>query len=570
MSVFHHTFKFSTNEHGWVEQFFRESPSWDAALTAGLALAQARYSILGAGVTLWQVRITLPGYPRAWATGGLVGQTLPVPAMLPQVGAEISLSGGVSPTRTRSYFLRGLPQGAILNPLGPSRWAPAWSTAILVWLKMLTQGWLMRIRSPVGGALPLLGLGQFATDERDLYGDPLDPEDPPPGYSYVVAGTQGGQVPRVDTVHISGPVMAPNVKSVRDSVIGEQDVTAILGAQVVWAGDFAGGAYQNGGMLQPIRYSYVPITSAFLRRQGSRKVGPPTSPVPPPPPAAMQVVPGVPLPAPPVPLPIGPAAAPLPPVPPPYTTLQTARDLVALVYTSYVSSTNPAGDLVAIAPVVSQPLLFGPTPDPSMFLVLISGFDRMRSDNLTQLWATIGTQIGVADPLTPQVAQAIRENTPDGCGLLLAGDSMGGTSCQWMLNPLTNIGNRRVLNIVTFGSPNLVLINEAGIRVQNFANPLDPVPYLSPLGYWSWLRLYALIPLLGTGEILNFFANLGGASGHEYLDPFPLPDAMYTQHTQYDKVEALRRWNAMGFLDPNSGSAPLVIGPITRFPPTPP
>jgi hypothetical protein len=570
MPVFHLTFKFSTSQHGWVEQLYLSSQSFQSALNAGVALAQARYSILGAGVTLWQVRVTQPGYPRAYATSGLLGQTLATPAMIPQTGAEIALQGGVSPTRSRSYFLRGLPQGAILNPLGPSRWAPQWSAAILRWLNLLTQGWLMKIRDPVGGQMPLDGLALFAIEDRDFYGDPLNPTDPMPGTTFVVAQTSGAVVPVTEFAHVSQVALAPNLVAAREGVIGERLMVSNQGRQVIFSGDFGAASYHSGGVLQPVSYSYVPISSVFLKRQGSRKVGPPTSTIPPPAPLPTQLVGVIAPPAAPVPPVFASGGAPAPPPPPPYTTIQTARDLVALLYESYVSESNPEGDLVAIAQVVTPNALLPvnwPTP---IYLVLISGFDRMRADSLIQEFALIGTQIGVGDPLTSFVATTIRQYTPDGCGLIFVGDSMGGTQCEWMLSWTTNLGSRRVLNIVTYGAPVVTVLNSSGINICRFANPLDPVPYLSPLGYWAWVRFYTAYFTLGASVLVELLNSLRNPYNYNYLDPEPIGADPYRQHTEYDRVLALGGWNALGYPDPGRTSPPLVIGQILRFPPTPP
>jgi len=572
MSAYHATLYFTTETHSWVEAFWRLDYSFQTALAAARALASARYTILGKGCSLYRVRVTTPEQPRAVASAPVSGVPQSTTTEDAHLGVYVRLEGGSEGRHRRPYFLRGLPVGAVTGTTGPATWSPAWSTAGNAWLAMLTLGWFLQVELPLGPEIEIQGLALFGVADTDLFGNPLEPEDPPLGTPYVQAQLALGLPPGATKVLVRGAVGNPPLREVKRAINGSKKILSQDGGNIIWSGDLGPGEYVGGGLAQPQMIGYVPITRALLDRRGSRKAGPPKT-------ADLisaaqlqTVFPGPPvLTGPPAFLaePVGP---PVPPPPPPTLELRSARDLIRQIYTSYVSPTNPEGDYIQLARVVPGPPGHVFPSDRETYLVMISGLDVHRSDSGQQLLGVIGSFTGVPDPLTPIAAELIRQNTPDDCLLVLAGDSMGGTNCEWLLNPLVNLGRRKVLSITTFGAAAVTVLNVGEVMITRFAAIFDPVPSFSPLGYWAWARLFALYEGIGGAlEIANFWRHFAGAAYHIQVDAPGQPIDFFYRHTHYDINSVLDDYSWAGVYDPSRSLPPLITGPVQRFnPPLPP
>lgn len=552
MAVYHVSLYFATRDHGWREQFYRAEGSFALALAQGLSLAAQRYSILGAGVSLYRVRVTQPGVPHAYASADVRGTTIPVLAMSALVGAQLRLHGGTEGIHQRTYFLRGLPKDALVLGSGPVRFAGTYAGAIAAWLGLLSRSWLMQVTLNAGPECPVVGITQMAEVDRDIYGEPLDVSDPPEGATYVFAQLQWSPPEMADTVHIRGARVSPNVRVYRHAVNGRFKVASLLESGVCWYGTLEGGLYQGGGLAQASYTGYVPITKVQLRGYGSRHCGPPAEALSPVGLFAAQAA----GPRPPQGLsPVTPGEMPNPPAPV-VSTVRTARDLAQLIFAGYGPGDPPAGLGLGVAQVVNA--------ESDTYLVVMTGVDSSSSQT-PQNWANaLASGIGLPDSYTDQAIEFIRENTPNGCSLILAGHSLGGITAEWVRSKVRSLGGRQVLQITSFGAAAITIFRHPPTRIRRFAVQGDPVPYLSPIGFWAWPNI---ISALIEGPATNSWLGLvipGGPYFHVLITAEDTPFTPIARHNCYPNLEVLEQYNPYGFLLATPGFEPLELGVMTR------
>jgi hypothetical protein len=563
MPVFHVTHSFANGVHGWVEQWYWQGPSWNAAAGAALALAKTRYSILGAGVTLYRARVTMPGVPRASITMNLSGTTTTVPADPPFVGAEIRLEGGTKGRHRRSYLLRGLPVGSLVNPRGPSRWAGPIASAAQVWLaQLLSGGWRMDVRHYESPRYRVLGIYPLAVPGSDYNlpdGGPLGPS--PWESAVLVTLPEMPEIPSVDSA-VTGPAL------VRIGLAKWSDLAAVAQTPVNGEWEIAGGVlgglqyigsaptvgqYCGGGYAQVRQHGYLPITSALLTRQGTRHCGPVA--VGAPPSGAVLTATGVGLPvaksvpsttastplpitqfggeitpkvsAPPV---VPPVVVPPPPPMPPVT-LITALDVGVYILTQMTfSGIGPNYTPIGIAQVVNL--------ENTWWVGLAGYYPTEGSDTGVVAAFTAGLQ--VMNTYYRTVRDLIRNSLPGNAKLILNGFSLGGMTCENVANDF--FIRDRYISVVTYGSP-ITGIEFSFKPIVRFATFQDMVPSFTPLGLASWL--------LGQPSYT-------GIPVDSRFPTFP------QNHTRFTLNPGLGAYDCWGL--PPSGRPPFVLGPLSRYP----
>lgn len=562
MGIYHVRLSFATAEHGWVEQFYRRDVSFQAALAAGVDLAIRRYSILGAGVTLYRVRVTQPGQPRAVATQDVSGVNLPVPIASAYDGAEIRLVAGPGFRNFRSYFLRGLPRGALLNPQGASRWGAIVQVAAERWITSLADGkWCEQCRGYVGEQLPitnLVGILDPSTQPLEEGGGPIGPSI----YATAAMATVEGQLVVPDQVpEVGGPVMVrisrakwDDLGAVAETPInGEFPIIAPVQGTLQYFGfcPFVG-SYAGGGTLQISQPVYLPITSATLTRGGNRKCGP--------------VAPGARLPGQPLaesralfsgfdgalrvvlspiqaarqlaaeitptrstppqyPFPVN------PPFPEPITgTLTNLKE----VLTYLIAKMGHSGSGVNYTPIGIAPIL---NMVDTWWIGLTGVFVTEYSD--TGVLAAVSAGMAILNKYAQVVKGVIDTHIPPTAKLILQGHSLGGITCENLHSIARLIP--RIVTITTFGSPvSSVLFRPR--PMLRFKVATDLVPIMTPLGLAS---------------------DLFNAVNYNVVPVDPLFKDFPGCHTRMDHNPGLLAWDNWG-LEPD-GNPPFVLGDLQRF-----
>lgn len=561
MPAFHSTLYFSQGKDwGWVEQFWRQDSDLASALAAAKDLAQARYRILGAGVSLYRVRVSQDGILRCSVAAPITGKTLSDPAMSATQAMEVRLQSPGRPARWRNYPLRGLPRNGVQRVGNVWRWSPSLQGAGPAWLDLLVQdGWCLRVEENVGPEFPLTGLDQAAYQENDTFGDPLNQADPPDSGGFLVAAVDGLLPAGGTQVKIRGASVRPNLAKSRQAVNGSFPILAQIANRVLFAGSFGGGQYVGGGILQLVRPGLVPIDSVSLGRMVARKCGPPkedfvatglgpAGDAPPPGGSGMSSLP--------------PTARLNPDPPQPGRKIQTARELAALIFEGYAPEPAPEAPLIQIFPVINA--------EEKTYLVCAAGVDNfINPPNLDQWMQAVLSWLGLPDTFSPYLRENIVQATESYAKIILAGHSMGGMSCEWMKTsffPGTKL-NHQVLQIVTFGSASIALTDKNEPFIRRFAVNLDPVPYFSPAGYSNWAIIPVSILSRGVLYMKIFSKNVGKAPGHVYVEvPEDFSSNPIDRHNGYPSYPSLDGYNWNGQPDPDQELPPLILGPGTAAP----
>ena len=202
-----------------------------------VSLARARYSLLGAGVSLYRVRVSAPGNPRSSLTVPVTGLVGPTPAMPACTCVEIRLIGKGSRQHRRPYNLGGLPAGSVVASGHIAEWSPAYQRPARQWLDLLTRGgWRLDVTERTGPTCQMLGISVPDFDRHDIYGGPLADAPPVTDPQYLWVGVEGGIPPFADTARLWGYQVRP--KSPR--------LTRQLGGQQTWPCSLPGAATSWG------------------------------------------------------------------------------------------------------------------------------------------------------------------------------------------------------------------------------------------------------------------------------------------------------------------------------------
>lgn len=566
MPAFHVTLFFTQNEkYGWVEQFWRQDDTPQRAIAASVRLAEARFKLLGAGVSIPRVRVCLDGLPRACASSLVNGRPLSAPAYPPTVGLDIRIQSGGTPGHWRNYCMRGLPLGSILTDGPVTRFGPLVANAAASWLQLLvTDGWQLRIEQSVGPELPIVGITQFSLVDRDIFGDPLNEENPDPATTFCVGAVNGEGIPDAPLVKIRNVKAVPSLAKYRQAINGTHPVAFNAVNAVFWHGTFGGADSMKGGFLQMVKEVCVPIRSASVVRMVSRKVGP-AKELPEIGQNALAALFAAANPAtPPVDF-VGPPA-PFPPPSPPLTTITTARDLAQQIWQGYSPPGPEPVEGIGIAQVAGR--------DRPTYLVLLAGIDNDAGKTAKQWANAFSSGFGLPDTYTSKVRALVKGNTPPGAELIFAGHSFGGMVAQWMNSLFPAIGEgREPINIITFGSP-LLSYGIVGPRPKQFCVRGDLLTYGPPVGNYTWLGLNELAVLYYAGtatERINSLLAYGSIStgtsifGYITVDPGDTPLDPYTRHMCYPNLESLDEYSWNGIKLAETQAQPLVIGPVTRY-----
>lgn len=541
MPIYHATLFFSTQQHGWVEQFYRIDSALDEALEAAQVLALDRYQILGAGALVYKVRVGVVGAPRATATRMITGQTLAVPAMDAHIGAEIRLQAAGSFRCFRSYFLRGLPREGIVNPAGPSRWHPSIWNAAMLWLLRLSDGkWAMRARSLVGRPATLIGLLpvsiQNGGEDPAQFGPPMPSgwpvavwgwTDQDIGWPDLAGAVAGPPEVRISRVRWSDPSAAK-----RSGVNGEFPVMNSFANSLYYLGPLpATGSYSGGGTVQIVTHTYLPIGTARLTRGGHRKAGPPTAvpglvaaaPAGPGTRGSLPTVPRLPLVSlpdlagqlgqtvPPF-TPTGPLVGPVqpPPYPPPISgTLRTARDVLVYIATNLTfSGLGVEYQPLGIAKILNME---------NTWWVGAAGL-YPEGGSSTGKMSAINNAFAGNNQYVIFTRAIIKNNIPDDADLILQGYSLGGMMLENVCAGTQTFP--RVKQLTTFGSP-ITGIGWARAPIVRFAVVNDFVPRMSPAGWFNTLLKDPFYEIIGEQSPHGWFpANHDRMFENTYLDRY--------------------------------------------------
>ncbi len=554
MPIFHVRLSFSWGQNGWVEQFYRQDSTFEAALQAGVVLANRRIPLLAQGVSLYRVRVIMPGLLRGVASADFAHNPGQLPGWSPFVGYDIRLYGAPVGRYSRTYFLRGLPKAYTLPSARPVQFGFGAGTMVGAWLNLLTQGWYMEVEENVGPPWPIYGVQEFADQDRDIYGDPLDQGEPVPGTTSVIASLAYTPPAGAQTVNVTGVRVSPNCPRQRRAVNGRHPVEVLLATGVLWAGDMGGATYVSGGQAQLQQVNYVPVAKWVLRSWGSRKCGPARdvgsrlelleSPVSSPPPIAPPVS---------VPLARRPSA-----IVPVERTIRTARDLVEIIFEGYANPSQPMGAGIGVASVSGLPA--------QTYILFLSGVDNPAGHSAQQWIRAISSAIGGPDPYLQQVIDFIEDNCFPGSNLILSGHSLGGITSEWLAQAQAGLDDILIQNVVTFGSPSVTVRPLAGQSIVRFAVRGDPVTYLSYLQFPNWpLIVLTLIGDVTSQDWLRIVYDRPSPY-HVYVDAFGIDDQAFELHNCYPNLSALDDYGPQGFPLTDPRSVPLAIGPTTRIP----
>ena len=566
---------------GWVEQLWWEGPTTEQALQAALSLAQARYSILSQGVSLYRVSVSQPGIPRSGLSAPVRGAVIagvPMPAVQ---AVEIRLQGPGHPPHRRSYALRGLPQGAVAASGQRVDWSPVYAGPANRWLRLLTQGgWRLLVDEPIGDPCPILGITVADPQSHDIYGGPLvgpirigEPQ-------YLFLSLDGDIPVQVQRARIYGVRVEPNIRRLRNQVLGERDVLALYpeGCYVqgsTWGiNGLSGGRVQfEGDQLHPI--AVYDLVGLVARKCGpppvgaqipvQQVIGSPTSPAP-----LVRVLPrGI----------VGPGFPP----PVPVLEFQTARDIVAEVFEGYTPREGLWEKTIGIAQVYKHPLYD--------WIVFVPGVDTGSFfDNFSDWVTALNSFLAVDDDYSEAVFQLIEDHTPPGARIFYAGHSLGGMTCQWVRKRRNEEPPEGPGNLVTFGSPafaspfvsfwhggRLGKIEEGLFKydlsrnARYFGYRLDPVIWLGPGGFWAQARVLFIAATGGASELIVFLKTLKSPTWQTLLTP---PDGvlpnLFRLHMSYPNSSELDGYNWSGTKDPDRALPPLQTGPVSRYEYIPP
>lgn len=578
MPAYHVTLFFAQPpKWGWREQFWWEGGDQHAALVAGQQLAAARYSILGAGVSLYRVSVAIPAQPRCSSSAPVSGVTTPYLPMPAVAALRVRLLGTGSPPHRRSYVLGGLPAGSIDGAKGVTI-APQIAGPLAAWLALLLRGgWRLLANQPLGPALQVLGITAAADGEdRDIYGAPLVGPAAIGQQQLLWVATAGSPPPVATSARIWGVQVLPKIPRLARQVNGERVLLATWATGFYCQGSTYGIDHLAGGQVVFYSRALVPISSAEPQALVGRKCGPGAHRVDSTPPRASgPVTPFLGA----TPAGVPPLPQPPPPVVPVLNTYQTARDLVVEVFKGYSLIPGSHQKTVGLAQASNQAV--------DTWVVFVPGVDvGSFTDNFSEWVSGLEAWLGVEDRYTAFVEQVLSENVPAGARVFYTGHSLGGMAVQWARANRNEVFRNGAVNLIGFGCPvfaspypsltapvgtlaaifNAFQQSYAPRDARYFGYRLDPCTYLSPGGFWAWLRLLSIMGTLGQGAAVDLMLATTYFPWTDLVTPPAgvLPN-LFRLHMTYPDNPELNLWNWSGASDPGKTLPPLTTGPVQRF-----
>jgi hypothetical protein len=529
----------------WTETYYRVGETLTQSLIALKSLAQARVAILGGGVILTEIRVATDPPTRATRVDGVSPNQSQSPicesanGLLVRFQADPLAMGG---NYWRSSSLRGIPLALFADSEGnPALFDYEWTGVYKTWLQLLCDGsWYLRVSTKEQIWHPVAGVNDFATDDSDVTGEPLDEATLPENAARLIIGlADGAQIPNVDpatnlatTIRLRGASWSGGVWPGGRTINGVYPVLDTLPGAVIVAGKLpSNGTVLPGGFLRQEIVTYVPIARYQIKGISRHRTGGRSSyhkirqsaPIPPLP-QTQAYFPGS---------PAGPEGLP-PEVPaqPVYKTLRSALDLVNEIWIGY--STFPDGNLYPIG--IAQILNY-----PGWWLVVLSG-TTLAWSQAAGIPEDIYAALGLEDRYTQNVIRAVLLNVPLGSTLVMAGHSLGGMEC-WSAQGSLRVSGYTVGGIVTFGAP-ITVATPFFVPIRRFALPGDTVVTLSPIG--------VIMALLGNPE-------------QTYLNDPSIPDNVYAAHLGYPQCGLLDQWDPYGVPLTNTTGSTMVLGNMLRL-----
>ena len=567
MALTHVTFFFVQGTQQWAEQLYRDDPSFTVSVTKALQLANARYSILGAGALLTRIRVTQLGAPKNSVSRHVSGSQPSTPAVLASIAALLQLSARGQRPHSRPYWLHGLPVGAWAQIGGVVQFAAPWIGPVYDWLGMLVNnGWLVKGTVQVGPSYPIVSLvpSQFPPEPTPITAAadwrPLHPAVGLVAYLLdaptMLPSTQDRFADAI--VRIARTKWFPPPPANGPQVNGEFPLFGVQGTAVsAQAQAVPPGGYASGGTLTFTQNGFLPINGWTFVRIGEHKVGPARSsnaasgsePMPLlglPSFVAVPPRPGLPQPAaaagaiapyssPPgtVPVPPPPVVPPPTPPPPPGPFLPESMDPRPVTLTTLLDVGTwlrqycgfygyPAYNPIGIAKVTNLE---------RTWVVMLYGQKLEVLGTDPGILTSVAAGIAAPTAYENAVLRAMDPLIPAGDNVLLYGYSLGGMICELIWSRFAKVWN--ILGIVTLGSP-VTCLSFFSEPISRFATFDDQIPNLTPLG------LFATLTLLGPAlySIVPKDPNVVGA---------------IQGHIQFCTNPGLARWNAWGQLIPGVG-----------------
>jgi hypothetical protein len=98
---------------------------------------------------------------------------------------------------------------------------------------------------------------------------------------------------------------------------------------------------------------------------------------------------------------------------------------------------------------------------------------------------------------------------------------------------------------------------------------LDPVPYLSPVGYWAWPQLVSLLVANPVATAWFLSARFASGAWFVYVDASGVVAEPFPRHNCYPDLPSLDQYNPFGFRLGTVGFANMTLGEVRRFKWTP-
>jgi hypothetical protein len=532
MALTHVTFYFVQGRQQWVEQFYRSDFPYSATVSAALALAQARFSILGAGATLTRFRVSQMGAPHNSISRHVSGPQPSAPATLASTAALMQLQAGTGLPHYRPYWLHGLPSGAWVQIGGVVTLAPQWSGPINAYMALLVKnGWLVQATEQLGPAYPLTQLvqAQYPPEPAPIVAQAQWHALPPSTLLLATIASPPIVLPAPaspfvrQTVRISRAKWFPPPKSGQAQVNGEWPLYGVLDSVIAaQLPAVPPGGWQLGGTVALSQRSYLPITGWTFTRVGTHKVGParksnqpsgstpkpleglpvfvtvPDKPLLPPPGVAAQVV--APFAPPPGTVPVPPPPVVPPPSPPPGpgpfveesmdprpVTLTTLAD-VGVWLRQYCGFYG--------YPDEHYPIGIGKMTNAiDTWVVMLFG---QRTEVLGSPGMLTSIAAGIQAPTAYEAAaaKAMEAIIPEGHSVLMYGYSLGGMVAELLWSEYA--GTWQIVSIVTLGSP-ITCLSYFDQPITRFTASKDIVPIMTPFSTFAFFTgaanlIYTVIP----------------------------------------------------------------------------
>lgn len=165
MTIMKHTIFFRQGDRGWSESYWRDNPSHAEGLTQALALMNQRLRLMPGDCEIHAIRVSQPGLPRdsllerpLTVTGTIprgIYPADPSTAVVNQATDAFVVELIAAADRKNRIYLRGIPDTLINSGVfvGDPAWAARFNGPAPSFESLLvTNNWLVRVKSPVAGA----------------------------------------------------------------------------------------------------------------------------------------------------------------------------------------------------------------------------------------------------------------------------------------------------------------------------------------------------------------------------------------------------------------------------------